>query len=44
MTDIPDNEYIHDIYEREQERRIRRRKRLLWEETEYNINLENEEG
>lgn len=43
MTDIPDNEYIQEAYEREQERGIRRRKRLLWEETEYNINLENEE-
>jgi hypothetical protein len=44
MTDIPDNEYIQEAYEREQERRIRRKNRLAWEEAEYQINLENEEN
>lgn len=44
MIDIPNNEDILDAYEHEQERRIRRRKRLLWEEAEYQINLENEEN
>ncbi len=44
MTEIPDNEYIQETYECEQERRIRRRNRLTWEEAEYQINLENEEN
>jgi len=44
MIAVPDNDSIDEAYEQWQERRIRRRKRLLWEETEHNINLENEEN